>query len=341
MAFRGNPADPCGNRPLEGKIGALARGCFGPSQTARPYSLPRCPGRRLPSAAPGIAPGGPIGAAAGRQAPRLPRGRSRARGDPWSGRRPPGDRGRPEGPELIGVLTGDRSPSHMDDADLIPAVSMAPGMTPGNEPPGGGGQRRRHPRGRSCGPRLERPPRDRHGLAGNQGAGLHRSIQRTPATGPKSDLTNSHILFCYRPVTDKKTPRATDMMNSEQIQTRLGGRELVLKYKQGGVIDRERIYRSGDDDPETLRAIVLFFGLYARDKETQEFNLSTKIIGNGAMGVHPWVDPIQFQNALSAADASGNEAEANRIRHDWSAPIRIADVREGAGGIIYVDLEAS
>jgi len=129
-------------------------------------------------------------------------------------------------------------------------------------------------------------------------------------------------------------------MDREQIESSLAGRELVLKYKQGGVIDHERNYRSGDHDPESARVIGMFLAMYARDKSTDAFELSRKIIGNGCMGVLPWNDPRHAIRSVIRADEIENQTEAARLRFEWAAPVRVSDVRE-SDGIVYVDLEAS
>jgi len=125
------------------------------------------------------------------------------------------------------------------------------------------------------------------------------------------------------------------------IKMYLTGKTLVLKYKHGGRIDEERIYNSTDDDPETIKVIGIFLAMYAHDEKTNKPDLSHNIIGNGVMGLLPWDDPGESLHRMQQAQKEGGTKESETMSYDWSGPIRVSDVREGADGTVFVDMEAS
>jgi|LakMenEpi03Aug12_release.lakeMendotaPanAssembly.Ray.scaffolds.fasta_scaffold485729_2 hypothetical protein len=127
----------------------------------------------------------------------------------------------------------------------------------------------------------------------------------------------------------------------KMIKRHLSDKVLILKYKKGSRIQEERTYSSADDAPETVRVIGTWLSMYARDKRTNKFDLSHNIIGNGFMCFLPWEDAGAAFDVLEKARQEGDTPESAKISFEWAGPVRVADVREGPDGTIFVDMEAS
>jgi len=110
----------------------------------------------------------------------------------------------------------------------------------------------------------------------------------------------------------KDIVKERERQDIEAIQRRLG-RHVVVVYRKGGRIDRERRFDSESDCFEEVFAVESSIGLALTDTQ-----IGPKLIGKGFIGLLPW-------EAQRSREGQGfTEAE----RWSFSCPIRVADVVE-------------
>jgi len=102
------------------------------------------------------------------------------------------------------------------------------------------------------------------------------------------------------------------------------GRHVVVVFRKGGRIKKERRYDSASDSLNDLQAIQRAIGLFY-----PETPIGPELIGKGYKGLLPW-DELNRPEGVT---------EAKRL--EYSCPVRVADVVENQQiGITYIYMES-
>lgn len=116
----------------------------------------------------------------------------------------------------------------------------------------------------------------------------------------------------------------------KEVDSMLGGKQMILKFKKFGRIKEEHIYDSSDNDIETLQAIqtvILFTATKKLENGNRKIEIGPHMIGRGWRFKAPW----ELHN-----DAMSYTKEEH---FDAMSPIRVSDVIEQPKTVI-VELES-